>query len=142
MIAPRISMVSGVGTGTVGGQQKYAVRVQVDPDKLKAQGIGLNEIDQALQSWNSNVPTGQLFGPNATYNIRTSRPARRTRTPSGRSSSPTGGGAPVRLGDIANVLDSVENTRTAAWMYRKGEEPRREVFVHSHRSSREPTRSR
>ena len=63
MIAPRISMVSGVSQVQVQGAQKYAVRVQVDPDKLRAQGIGLNEVNQALQNWNVNMPTGQLFGP-------------------------------------------------------------------------------
>ena len=47
----------------VQGAQKYAVRVQVDPDKLQAQQIGLNEVDAALQNWNVNLPTGQLFGP-------------------------------------------------------------------------------
>src|SRR4029077_4007662 len=69
MIAPRISMVSGVSQVQVQGAQKYAVRVQVDPNKLHAQGIGLNEINTALQSWNVNTPTGQLFGRDATYNI-------------------------------------------------------------------------
>ena len=44
------------------GAQKYAVRVQVDPNKLQAQEIGLNEINSALQNWNVNLPTGQLFG--------------------------------------------------------------------------------
>src|SRR5262252_5203524 len=62
IVAPRISMISGVSQVQVQGAQKYAVRVQVDPDKLHAQDIGLNEINQALQNWNVNVPTGQLFG--------------------------------------------------------------------------------
>ena len=70
MIAPRISMVSGVSQVQVQGASKYAVRVQLDPDKLHAQQIGLNEIDQALQNWNVNLPTGQLFGPHSTYNIK------------------------------------------------------------------------
>ena len=75
MIAPRISMVSGVSQVQVQGAQKYAVRVQVDPDKLHAQQIGINEVDQALQNWNVNLPTGQLFGPHATYNIKAAGPA-------------------------------------------------------------------
>jgi HAE1 family hydrophobic/amphiphilic exporter-1 len=69
MIAPRIAMVSGVSQVQVQGASKYAVRVQIDPDKLHAQRIGINEIDQALQNWNVNIPTGQLFGPTSTYNI-------------------------------------------------------------------------
>src|SRR5499433_2371405 len=70
MIAPRISMVNGVSQVQVQGAAKYAVRVQLDPDKLHAQKIGINEVDQALQNWNVNIPTGQLFGPKATYNIK------------------------------------------------------------------------
>src|SRR5712691_10040453 len=70
VIAPRISQVSGVSQVQVWGSAKYAVRVQVDPDKLRAQQIGLNEVDQALQNWNVNLPTGQLFGRNFTYNIK------------------------------------------------------------------------
>ena len=73
MIAPRISMVSGVSQVQVQGAAKYAVRVQVDPDKLHAQQIGINEVDQALQNWNVNLPTGQLFG--AALRPTTSRPA-------------------------------------------------------------------
>src|SRR6476469_10626683 len=70
IIAPRISMVSGVSQVQVQGAAKYAVRVQLDPDKLRAQSIGLNEITSAITNWNVNLPTGQLFGPNETYNIR------------------------------------------------------------------------
>src|SRR5262249_50724638 len=69
MIAPRISMVSGVSQVQVQGAAKYAVRVQLDPEKLHSQRIGLNEVDTALQNWNVNLPTGQLFGPHATFNI-------------------------------------------------------------------------
>ena len=44
------------------GGQKYAVRVQVDPEQLQAHAIGINEVDALLQDWNVNMPTGQLFG--------------------------------------------------------------------------------
>src|ERR1700730_3924771 len=69
ILAPRLSMVRGVSQINVQGSAKYAVRVQVDPEKLQAQRIGINEIDTALQNWNVTAPTGQLFGPSATYNI-------------------------------------------------------------------------
>src|SRR4051812_48201209 len=62
LIAPRISIVSGVSQVQVQGAAKYAVRVQIDPEKLHSQHIGINEIDQALTNWNVNHPTGQLFG--------------------------------------------------------------------------------
>src|SRR5919206_3879787 len=70
MIAPRISMVSGVSQVQVQGAQKYAVRVQVDPNRLHAEGLGINEVNQALQNWNVNLPTGQLFASDETYNIQ------------------------------------------------------------------------
>ena len=69
VLAPRISMVTGVSQVNVQGAAKYAVRVQADPDKMQAQQIGLNDINTALQNWNVTQPTGQLFGPQATYNI-------------------------------------------------------------------------
>jgi HAE1 family hydrophobic/amphiphilic exporter-1 len=115
-IAPRISMVNGVSQVQVWGQSKYAVRVQVDPDKLRAQEIGLNEVDQALQNWNVSLPTGQLFGPTQTFNIKAAgqlvnadqfKPVIITYRQ----------GRPVRLEQVANVLDSIEDTMNATWFY-------------------------
>ena len=89
MIAPRISMVSGVSQVQVQGAAKYAVRVQVDPDKLHAQQIGINEVDQALQNWNVNLPTGQLFGAASDVQHQGRRPAdERRRVPADRRRVP------------------------------------------------------
>jgi HAE1 family hydrophobic/amphiphilic exporter-1 len=126
VIAPRLAVISGVGQVVVNGQQKYAVRVQVDPDKLRAQHLGLNEVDQALQNWNVNVPTGQLFGP-TTYTLRVGG-----QLPNAAAFQPLvvtyHNGAPVRLREIARVIDSVENNKTAVWFYSK-EGAQREVFM-------------
>ncbi len=121
MIAPRISMVSGVSQVQVQGASKYAVRVQLDPDKLHAQHIGLNEIDTALQNWNVNLPTGQLFG-DSTYNIKAggqlmNAAAFRPIIVSYRK------GAPVRLDQVANVIDSIENVMNGSWFYTKPNGP-------------------
>ena len=118
MIAPRISMVSGVSQVQVQGSSKYAVRVQLDPEKLHAQRIGLNEVDQALQNWNVNLPTGQLFGPTSTFNIKAggqlmNAEAFRPIVVTYRR------GAPVRLEQVANVVDSVENVFNGSWFYTK-----------------------
>src|SRR5438128_10225886 len=119
MIAPRISMVSGVSQVQVMGAAKYAVRVQLDPEKLHAEGIGINEVDAALTQWNVNLPTGQLFGPHSTYNIKAAgqlmnadafKPVIVTYRR----------GAPVRLEQVANVIDSVENVFNGNWFYTKG----------------------
>ena len=66
ILAPRISTVPGVSQVQVQGAQKYAVRVQLDPNKLQAQKVGINEVDQALANWNANEPTGQLYGSAST----------------------------------------------------------------------------
>ncbi|HKB09586.1 MAG TPA: efflux RND transporter permease subunit, partial [Vicinamibacterales bacterium] len=100
----------------VQGAQKYAVRVQVDPDKLHAQGIGINEVNQALQNWNVNLPTGQLFGEDATYNIQAAgqlmnADAFKSVAVAFRN------GAPVRLDQVARVIDNVEDNRNASWLY-------------------------
>src|SRR5436190_100258 len=118
IIAPRISMVSGVSQVQVNGAQKYAVRVQVDPDKLRAQQIGINEVDQALQNWNVNLPTGQLYGTHQTFNLKAvgqlnNAEEFKTVIVAYRQ------GRPVRLDQVATVLDSVENTRNASWFYTK-----------------------
>jgi len=125
LLGPRISTVPGVAQVTLPGTQRYAVRVQVDPDKLRAQAIGLNDIDQALREWNVNPPTGQLFGPRTTYTIRSN----------GLLQSPDDlfqsahrfssivlayrGGRAVRLGQVANVVDGIEIPFARAWLYTK-----------------------
>ncbi len=122
LIAQRISMVTGVAQVMVFGSTKYAVRVQVDPSKLAAKQIGINEVDSALRRWNVNLPTGTLYGPHRAYNIQASgqlmnaeafRPvvvAYRNR-------------APVRLEDVATVKDSVADDKTASWFYTKTSNP-------------------
>src|SRR5437867_8684689 len=61
-IAQRISTVSGVAQVQVQGAQKYAVRVHLDPHKLAAKQIGMNEVEAALRNWNVNIPTDTMFG--------------------------------------------------------------------------------
>jgi HAE1 family hydrophobic/amphiphilic exporter-1 len=118
VIAPRISMVSGVSQVQVQGSAKYAVRVQLDPDKLRAQSIGLNEITNAITNWNVNLPTGQLFGPNETFTIRAAG-----QLDNAASYRPIvisyQNGKPIRLEQVANVIDSVENVYNQAWYYSK-----------------------
>src|SRR5690349_2744465 len=62
LLAQRISMITGVAQVNVYGSQKYAVRVQVDPNALAARGISLQQVQTAIQQANSNVPTGTLQG--------------------------------------------------------------------------------
>jgi hydrophobe/amphiphile efflux-1 (HAE1) family protein len=118
VVAPRISMVSGVSQVQVQGAQKYAVRVQVDPQKLQNEKVGLNEVNQALQNWNVNLPTGQLFGADETYNIQAGG-----QLMNAEAFKPLvityRNGAPLRLSQVARVIDDVEDNRNASWLYTK-----------------------
>ena len=70
MMAQRISMVSGVAQVSVFGSQQYAVRVQLDPNKLAAHGIGIDEVATALEAGNVNLPTGTLYGRHQAFTVR------------------------------------------------------------------------
>jgi len=68
-VAQRISMVSGVAQVQVFGAQKYAVRIDVDPRKLSAHGLGIDEVVSAIQASNVNLPTGTLYGSQKSFTI-------------------------------------------------------------------------
>ena len=117
-ISQRISQVSGVAQVNVWGAAKYAVRVQVDPDSLAAQRIGLNEVDQALQQWNVNMPTGTLYGPHTAYTVQATgqlfnAEAFRKIVVAWRN------GTPIRLEQVANVIDSIEDDKNASMYFDK-----------------------
>jgi HAE1 family hydrophobic/amphiphilic exporter-1 len=114
-LAQRISTISGVAQVNVFGSQKYAVRVQVDPDRLASRGIGLDELSQAIRSANVNRPTGTLEGPHQTFAIKANgqlatAAAYRPLIVAYKK------GAPVRLDEVATVLDDVENNKRANWL--------------------------
>jgi HAE1 family hydrophobic/amphiphilic exporter-1 len=115
MLAQRISMVGGVSRVQVFGEQKYAVRVQVDPDKLAAHNIGIDEVQRAISSSNSNLPTGQLNGEKQAFTIESSGTLAKAA-----DYRPIivawRNGTPVRLEQLGNVIDSVENNKLIAWM--------------------------
>src|SRR5205807_5812586 len=68
-IAQNISMVNGVAQVQVYGSQKYAMRAQLDPSALASRQVGIDEVEAALQSWYTNLPTGTLYGHNRTFSI-------------------------------------------------------------------------
>jgi HAE1 family hydrophobic/amphiphilic exporter-1 len=113
-LAQRLSMVTGVAQVNVFGAQKYAVRIDLDPTQLAARQIGIDQVATAINGANVNRPTGTLYGPNRNYVVQSSgqlisadqyRPivvAYRN-------------GNPVRLEEVANVYDGVENPRNGSW---------------------------
>jgi HAE1 family hydrophobic/amphiphilic exporter-1 len=114
LLAQRFSMVSGVSRVMVYGAQKYAVRVQVDPDKLAARGIGIDEVQRAVSASNTNLPTGRLDGDKQAFTIESSGSLG-----SADKYRPIivawKNGSPVRLEELGRVIDTVDNDKIAAW---------------------------
>jgi HAE1 family hydrophobic/amphiphilic exporter-1 len=114
MMAQRISMIDGVAQVFVYGAQKFAVRAQLDPSLMAAHNIGIDDVEAALSLHNVNMPTGTLWGARQAYTVQATgqldtaaqyRPlivAYRN-------------GSPVRLEQLGQVIDSVENDKVAAW---------------------------
>ena len=112
-VAQRISMVNGVAQVNIFGSQKYAVRIDVDPRQLAARGLGIDEVANAVQSANVNMPTGAIFG-DRTFVVTTNGQLMRA-SAYGPSIIAYRNGHPVRLDEVAHVYDGVENDRSASW---------------------------
>ncbi|TAN38844.1 MAG: efflux RND transporter permease subunit [Verrucomicrobia bacterium] len=123
VLAPRISMIDGVAQVEVLGSQKFAVRIQINPEALFARGIGLDEVVQAIQRGNVNLPTGVLYGPLRSYTLRATGQLMRAA-----DFKPLivayRNKAPVRLEEVAEVRDDVENNKVALWQWRDGQRQR------------------
>ena len=112
-VAQRISMVNGVAQVNIFGSQKYAVRIDVDPRQLAARGIGIDELADAVQDANVNMPTGTIFG-DRTFVVTTNGQLMQA-SAYGPAIIAYRNGFPVRLDEVAHVYDGVENDRTASW---------------------------
>ncbi|MEO6787817.1 MAG: efflux RND transporter permease subunit, partial [Chthoniobacteraceae bacterium] len=118
VLAQKLSEVSGVGLVTIEGNQKPAVRVRINPAAIASLGLGLEDVRNALTQNNINAPKGSFDGPRQSYAIGAndqivSAAAYRAIIVTYRN------GAPVRLGDLGDVVDNVENVRLAAWVNSK-----------------------
>jgi len=112
-VAQRISMVSGVAQVNIFGSQKFAVRVDVDPRELAARSIGIDEVANAINNANSNLPTGTIYGER-TFVVRSNGQLMRAAA-YGPTIIAYRNGMPVRLDEVAHVYDGVENDKTASW---------------------------
>jgi HAE1 family hydrophobic/amphiphilic exporter-1 len=114
MVAPRISMLSGVAQVAIYGSQKYAVRIQMDPLALASRGIGLDEAAAAIQRGNVTLPTGALNGKFTTVTVQASGQLNNAAA-YGPLIIAYKNGSPVRLNDVGRVIDSVEDDKVASW---------------------------
>jgi hydrophobic/amphiphilic exporter-1 (mainly G- bacteria), HAE1 family len=113
-LAQRISTISGVAQVQVFGQQKYAVRVQLDPNKLAARGVGINEVQQAVAQANVNLPTGTLYGKDRLFAVQANGQLFDAAA-FGRIIVSYRDGAPIHLEQLGRVIDSVQSDKVAAW---------------------------
>jgi multidrug efflux pump len=112
ILAQKLAQVEGVGQVFVGGGAKPAVRVQVDPNQLSQLGLSLDQVRGALDRVNANTPKGELSGPKNAWTLKVN-----DQLFTAEQYKPTiiaqKNGAPVRLQDVAQVEESVEDVRTA-----------------------------
>ncbi|ANK90855.1 MULTISPECIES: efflux RND transporter permease subunit [Rhizobium] len=114
IISPSLSTLPGVAQVSVYGAQTYAVRVEVDPNRLLTRGIGIDTVNKALAAANSQQPVGTLQNNSQSMTITAN--TQRTNADQFRSlviANPNG--APIHLGDVADVQDGVENQYTGSW---------------------------
>jgi HAE1 family hydrophobic/amphiphilic exporter-1 len=114
ILGQRISMISGVAQVDVFGSQKFAVRIQLDPNRLAARQIGIDDVVASIQRGNVDLPVGTLNAPNRAYTLVSD--AQLTNAEAYQPMVVTyRNGAPVRIQDIGRAVDSVENTRVGSW---------------------------
>ena len=114
-LAPKISQLPGVGLVSISGGQKPAVRIQANPTTLASYGLNLEDIRSAIVAANVNQAKGNFDGLHQSYQIGAN-----DQLLSSNDYRPLivayRNGAPVKLTDVAAVIDDVENVRQAAWM--------------------------
>ena len=115
VIAQKLSEVTGVGLVTIEGNQKPAVRVRVNPAAVTAQGLSMEDIRLALMQNNVNAPKGSFDGERQSYSINANDQLF-SAAEFGNVIVAYKNGAPVRLRDVGQVVDNVENVRMAGWV--------------------------
>jgi len=115
LIAPQISQLPGVAQVEVYGSQKFAIRVQVDPVAAAARNVSLDDVRRVIAQTNSNAPVGTLYGPQQNVTLLATS-AMRSAEEYRKVVVAYRNGAPIKLEEIANVVEGVENNRVASWL--------------------------
>ena len=116
ILAQQISQISGVGLVNIGGAQKPAVRIQVDPNKLAMMGISLEDIRGVIANTTVNQPTGTIDGVKQSFTVYTNDQLLAA-APWNDMVLAYKNGAPIRIRDVGIAVDEPENRRLAAWAY-------------------------
>jgi multidrug efflux pump len=113
-LALKISQVGGVGLVSLSGGQRPAVRIQADNRSLAAVGLALSDIRTAISAANANAAKGSIDGPTRSYTINSNDQLLTAKDYTNLVVA-FKNGAPVRLSDVAQVVDSAENVKLGAW---------------------------
>jgi len=114
-LAQKISQLPGVGLVTLSGGQRPAVRIQADPRRLAANGLNIDDLRTTLGNANVNTPKGNFDGPTRAYTLNANDQLKSAEEYKALIVAYKNG-SPVRLRDVADVIDSTENNKLAAWM--------------------------
>jgi hydrophobe/amphiphile efflux-1 (HAE1) family protein len=114
ILLPKISQVSGVGQVGIGGQQKPAIRVQVNPQALASRGLSLEDVRNVLSGANVDLPKGTLNSPRQTFTLNTNDQLRKPDVYNDLVIAYRNG-APVRIRDIGQAIAAPENNLLAGW---------------------------
>lgn len=114
ILAQKLSQLAGVGLVTLGGGQKPAVRVQVDPGALAGHNLTLEDVRQVLMAANVNAPKGSLDGPHRAWSLATDDQLYAAHQ-FAELIVAYRAGAPLRLREVADVVDGAENAQLAGW---------------------------
>ncbi|MFI4984095.1 MAG: efflux RND transporter permease subunit [Rickettsiales bacterium] len=115
IMSQKIATLDGVAEVTIYGQQKYAVRVQADPEKLAANGLAFSDISNIVANSASNTPVGVIDGPKQIFNIQIAGQPQNA-AGFGEIVATTNNGAVLRLKDVATIIDDVENNQSFAYL--------------------------
>src|ERR1051326_1036967 len=116
LIAQSISTVPGVAQVNIWGGARFSVHVQLDPHELATRQIGIDDVTAALNDGNANLPSGILYGPQKTVTLQATGQLFKAADYQ-KLVVAYRNGSPVRLADVANVIDGVENPYNVGWYY-------------------------
>ncbi|HEX4508530.1 MAG TPA: efflux RND transporter permease subunit, partial [Burkholderiaceae bacterium] len=122
ILAQQISQISGVGLVNIGGAQKPAVRVQIDPAKIAALGLSMEDVRTVLANTSVNQPKGTIDGPTQSFTVYTNDQLLKA-APWNDIVLAYRNGAPVRVRDVGTAIDAPENNKVHAWAFKGAGDP-------------------
>jgi hydrophobe/amphiphile efflux-1 (HAE1) family protein len=114
ILLPKISQITGVGQVGIGGQQKPAIRVQVNPQALASRGLSMEDVRNVLSGANVDLPKGTLNSPRQLYTLNTNDQLLKPETYNDLIIAYRNG-APVRIRDVGQAIEAAENNLLAGW---------------------------